>query len=156
MPVDIPDDLKRRLVGEAGMHGKLLPVEKYLELLSKQESGRLRDFPVVDRKLEIVISEPFSHAVNIALLGKCHELLAAESLLRTGGDFWQKQFNIVAGNAEENDRLCGVFIQSGGYFFSMAEFIHPICVCARRKEFDVVDNVIIRALRCRKFDYPYD
>ncbi len=75
--LEIPLVLQSLLAG--GQRGEIMSVDEYLQLLRANRD--YVDYPVVDRKIGIVISRPLAHKNNVALLGACHEMFSNGSAL---------------------------------------------------------------------------
>jgi len=155
--IEMPSDLLHIL---ADTDGKVMTIDEYLQVVRENSSYKdWIDFPIVDRRIGIVISKRDCHDITLALLGMCSVfLLQGESLARPRGYWHEVKTQCIA-----SDSMCNIlirnFIKAGGYYFSsrLGQSIsyRPACVCLCGRHMDEADQEIIDGLRCRDFDYPH-
>ena len=151
----IPDTLRKVLVGESISVGKLFSVDDYVEYLYKN-AEQMADTPIVDRRLNIVISKPTGHSRPLLILGRYHEVSRDGKRLLNEVN-WITEYGAVRNRGEAEERRCrSEFILGGGYYITHAmSAFHFSCVCSHKKRFDVTDETILKLLHCSHFDYPY-
>lgn len=123
--------------------GVVMTIGDFIEMFRGDPD--LVDYPVVDRKLGIVISKPSAHKFVVALLGVCHDVISrGGNIMETDEVFWLEE-NYKCGNLLYSAYAIDKFIRSGGYYFSSSRSYkrQTTLVSLTGRHMDEIDNEII-------------